>query len=64
MSPSKTALAAIALGAAALLHAACDAGDGACLRRSDCEAPFQCVEGTCRSDETLGDQVRDAATDP
>jgi hypothetical protein len=49
---------ALVLGALAiaLVPAACAAGDDACLRMSDCEAPYQCVDGTCRSDETLGIQ--------
>ncbi len=46
-------LLAVALFASALFPAACSLGDGACLRMSDCDAPFKCVEGTCRSNETL-----------
>lgn len=42
--------------AVALVPAACSLGDGECLRVSDCEGSYQCVEGTCRSDETLGIQ--------
>jgi hypothetical protein len=45
-----------------LALAGCDLGDlglpsdgtTQCLRMSDCEAPFKCVEGTCRSNEALG----------
>ena len=55
MSRSKTA--ALLLGlAVALVPAACSLGDGECLRMTDCDAPYECVEGTCRSNETLGIQ--------
>lgn len=53
--PLKTALLLLGLGVA-LVPAACSLGDGECLRMSDCDRPYQCVEGTCRSDETLGIQ--------
>lgn len=52
----------LALGTLAV-PAACSSGDHPCLRMSDCEAPFECVEGTCRSDEALGGPS-DGAADP
>lgn len=48
------ALALFATGAVVLAFMACSAGEGTCIRMSDCEAPFMCVEGTCRTDEVLG----------
>ena len=32
-----------------LATAACTLGDGDCLRMSDCDVGYACVEGTCRS---------------
>src|SRR6185369_3848463 len=40
------------LGALAVLwvsSSACQFGDGDCLRMSDCDTGYSCVEGTCRS---------------
>ncbi len=54
------------LGVVILGMACGGGGELQCLRMSDCEAPFQCVEGTCRSEETLGDnnaRTVDAASD-
>lgn len=33
-----------------LSSAACQIGDGDCLRMSDCDTGYTCVEGTCTSD--------------
>lgn len=41
----KSVLAGVALSFVALLHLACSAGEGSCLRMSDCEAPFGVSRG-------------------
>lgn len=55
---------AIGLGLALLFVAtsACQLGDGSCLRMSDCEPPYACVEGTCVSDQA-NDAVNATASD-
>lgn len=43
---------ALLLGGAGMmiwLSAGCELGDGDCLRMSDCDPGYVCVEGTCRS---------------
>ncbi|MBN9163103.1 MAG: hypothetical protein BGO98_26385 [Myxococcales bacterium 68-20] len=39
-----------AITAVWLSSAACQLGDGDCLRMSDCDTGYACVEGTCISD--------------
>ncbi|MBX3209346.1 MAG: hypothetical protein KF764_30215 [Labilithrix sp.] len=39
-----------AVAAVWLSSAACQIGDGDCLRMSDCDTGYTCVEGTCISD--------------
>jgi len=38
-----------AAGMMVWLSAGCELGDGDCLRMSDCDLGYVCVEGTCRS---------------
>ena len=50
---AKAVKAMFLLGASAavwLSSAACQLGDGDCLRMSDCDTGYACVEGTCISD--------------
>ena len=50
--------------AAALTTSACELSGGACLRMSDCDVDYVCVEGTCRSDHASDDDTtKPAAAD-
>jgi hypothetical protein len=46
---------AVVASASLATASACQLGDGSCLRMSDCETGWQCVEGTCRTDEAPAD---------
>ena len=46
----KTLLLFAGMAALWISSAACQFGDGDCLRMSDCDTGYTCVEGTCRSD--------------
>ncbi len=46
----KTGILFGAIAIAWVSSAACQLGDGDCLRMSDCDTGYTCVEGTCLSD--------------
>ena len=51
-TPARLTRLAALFGAATALWlatAGCELGDGDCLRMSDCDDGYACVEGTCRS---------------
>lgn len=43
----------LVVAAVIVVSTACRVGDHSCLRNSECENSYACVDGTCRSDETL-----------
>lgn len=54
MSPKLIALALATSAFAAIV--ACGGGDGTCLRASDCDDGYACIQGTCRTGDRLGSE--------